>query len=282
MLRKLGRWLLNEPPVDPPSPLQFEPLDGGIAQDADHSTGPVKIEPGLNDFDFPQELLDAEIPDCSQRAEDIVEDLQHYHRYYPSEYQHGHIGYFHPPAEFKEFDEENLWQFFMTNPLDLPPPSLATWQTHRDWRRRALRQLYQLRQISSAQYRLLLETVIACASLMETNNQSGPDYDLSNYQIDQSTIDIHPIPDCSEGSMAIIEEMQKSCEYSSSRFQHGEIGNFIPPPELAEYDADYLGSFPPPIDWTYHRPRTLGGPFSEITAAEPYINSRVKGNIRNW
>ena len=53
MLRKIGRWLLNELPVDPPSPLQFEPLDGGIAQDADHATGPVKIEPGLNDFEFP-------------------------------------------------------------------------------------------------------------------------------------------------------------------------------------------------------------------------------------
>ena len=50
----------------------------------------------------------------------IVRDLQFYHFYYPSEYQHGHIGYFHPPAEFKEFDEENVWQFFMTNPLDLP------------------------------------------------------------------------------------------------------------------------------------------------------------------
>ena len=52
-----------------------------------------------------------------------------------------------------------------------PPPLPCPWQTHRDCRRRALRQLYQLRQISSAQYRLLLETVIACASLMETNNQ---------------------------------------------------------------------------------------------------------------
>ena len=81
---------------------------------------------------------------------DIVEDLQRYHRYYPSEYQHDHIGYFHPPAEFKEFDEENLWQFIMTNRLDLPPPSLATWQKHRDFRRRALRQLYQLRQLSSS------------------------------------------------------------------------------------------------------------------------------------
>ena len=30
-----------------------------------------------------------------------------------------------------------------------------------------------------------------------------------------------------------------------SRFQHGEIGNFIPPSELAEYDADYLGPFHP-------------------------------------
>ena len=133
MLRKIGRWLLNELPDDPPSPLQFEPLDGGIAQDADHSTGPVKIEPGLNDFDFPQELLDAEIPDCSQRAEDIVQDLQFYHSFHPSEYQHGRIGDFHPPAEFIHFDEENLWQFLSTNPLYLPPPARATWQTHRDW-----------------------------------------------------------------------------------------------------------------------------------------------------
>ena len=87
----------------------------------------------------------------------------------------------------------------MTNPLDLPPPSRAPWERHRDWRRRALRELYQLRQISSAQYRPLLETVIACASMMEPCNQrDGPGYNLGNYQIDQSTIDVHPIPDCSE------------------------------------------------------------------------------------
>ena len=31
----------------------------------------------------------------------------------------------------------------------------------------------------------------------------------------------------------------------------------------------------PPIHWTYHRPRTPGGNFSEITAAEPYVNSTL-------
>ena len=124
MLRKLGLWLLKEPPADPPSPLRFEPLEGGIAQDADHSTEIVKTEPGLNDFDFPQELLDEGIPECSRRAMDIIVDLQRYHQYYRSEYQHGTIGSFHPPAEFKEFDEENLWRFTMTNHLDLPPPPL--------------------------------------------------------------------------------------------------------------------------------------------------------------
>ena len=116
------RWLLKEQPADPPSPIQFEPLDGEIAQDADHSTETVKIEPGLNDFDFPQDLLDEGIPECSHRAMDITEDLQRYHQYHSSEYQNGTIGNFHPPEEFKEFDEENLWGFSMSNPLDLSPP----------------------------------------------------------------------------------------------------------------------------------------------------------------
>ena len=62
MLRKLGLWLLSEPPADPPSSVQLEPRDGGIAQDADPSPDPVKIEPGLNDFAYPQELLDDGIP----------------------------------------------------------------------------------------------------------------------------------------------------------------------------------------------------------------------------
>ena len=136
MLRKLGRWLLNELPASPPSPLQFEPGIGGIPQDADHSMGPVKIEPGLNDYTFPQELLDAEIPACSTKAENTCQALQYYHWYCPDEYQHDVIGNFIPPHEFKEFDQENLWNFIPSNQYDQPPPSLSTWQTHRDWRRR--------------------------------------------------------------------------------------------------------------------------------------------------
>ena len=122
MLAKLGRWLLSEPPDNPPSPLQFEPVIGGIAQEADHSIVPVKIETGLNDFDCPQEQLDANIPECSKRAADRVDELNHEHEYHESEYQHGVIGNFHPPAEFKEFDEENLYKFASTDRLDLCPP----------------------------------------------------------------------------------------------------------------------------------------------------------------
>ena len=69
MLRKLGRWLLKDELGRPPAPPLADPIVGGTLQDADHWMGPCKLEPGLNDFAFPQEQLDAEIPDCSQRAQ---------------------------------------------------------------------------------------------------------------------------------------------------------------------------------------------------------------------
>ena len=111
----------------PPAP-ENEPIASieivGIPSPPPEARRPIKIEPGLNDFDFPQQLLDADIPECSQRAKDTVDDLQHFHHYDPDEYLHGHIGYFHSPAEFIAFDEENLWEFHMTDHLDLPSPPM--------------------------------------------------------------------------------------------------------------------------------------------------------------
>ena len=58
-----------------PAALETEPIvsieNAGIPSPPPEARHPVKIEPGLNDFDFPQELLDADIPECSQRAKDI-------------------------------------------------------------------------------------------------------------------------------------------------------------------------------------------------------------------
>ena len=138
MWSRIGRSLGLYGPTAPETEPIVSVENAGNTSPPPEATHPVKIEPGLNDSAYPQKLLDADIPDCSQRAEDVVRDLQFYHFYYPGEYQHGRIGDFHPPAEFKNFDEENLWQFLSTNPLDLSPPALATWQTHTDWRRRAL------------------------------------------------------------------------------------------------------------------------------------------------
>ena len=67
-----------------PAALETEPIvsieNAGITSPPPEARHPVKIEPGLNDFAYPQELLDADIPDCSQRAKDIVDDLQNYHQ----------------------------------------------------------------------------------------------------------------------------------------------------------------------------------------------------------
>ena len=260
MLRKISRWLLSEPPADLPSPIQFEPGIGGIAQEADASTAHVKIETGLNDFACPQEQLDGNIPKCSDDAANRVLELQHLHDYHESEYQGGVIGNFHPAAAYKEFDEEILHDFVSTDNLDLCPPSQASWQTQRDWRRRGLAQLYDQRKISSAQYGPLLERVIACASVMEANPQSGLDYEVSDFQISQHTIDPTPIPPCTEIAAAVVDKLQRTVEYSDDRFQYGVIGNHRPPHEFEDFDftnlyefepSDHLDQSPPPhVDWS--------------------------------
>ena len=56
----------------PPAP-GTEPIasieNAGIPSPPPEARHPVKIEPGLNDFAYPQELLDADIPDRSQRGQ---------------------------------------------------------------------------------------------------------------------------------------------------------------------------------------------------------------------
>ena len=220
----------------------------------------VKIETGLNDFACPQEQLDGDIPKCSDEAANRVLELQHLHAYHESEYQGGVIGNFHPAAAFKEFDEEILHKFVSTDNLDLCPPSRASWQTQRDWRRRGLAQLYDQRKISSAQYGPLLERVIACASAMEANYQSGLDYEASDFQISQRTIDTTPIPPCTAIAAAVVDKLQRTVQYSDARFQYGVIGNHRPPHEFEDFDFTNLYEFepsyhldqspPPHVDWS--------------------------------
>ena len=92
------------------------------------------------------------------------------HDYRPLTYQFNVIGSFHTPKESKEFDEEFLHEFIPCFELDLSPPAQASPTTHRDWRRRAIRQLYEEREITSVQCPLLLATVNECAHAMETTN----------------------------------------------------------------------------------------------------------------
>ena len=114
----------------------------------------------LSDFQISQHTIDpTPIPDCSTIAAAVVDALQKKVEYSSARFQYGVIGNYHPPAEFVDFDRNNLSAFEPTNRLDQSPPPHADWSVHLNWRRRALRQLYAEHNICSIQYIVLLKCI---------------------------------------------------------------------------------------------------------------------------
>ena len=141
-------------------------------------------------------------------------------------------------------------EFIPCSEYDLSSPSQASWTTHRDWRRRAIRQLYEERQISSVEYPHLLRSINACARAMETTNQPP----FSDYSMPQHAIDTEPLPDCCSTAAHVIKELQRTREYSPFIFQFGVVGNYQPPVDFAEYDADNLYEFQPSNEYDQSPP----------------------------
>ena len=114
VLRSLARWLLKDP-GDADRAVAID--DGGTAQDAGHWMGPpVKDEPAASVHTF---MLDPGIPACSKKAADFVRGLQCLHKYHPRTYQRNTVGWFHPPVEFKDFDEEYFHDLIPSHQYDL-------------------------------------------------------------------------------------------------------------------------------------------------------------------
>ena len=89
----------------------------------------------------------------------IIKEMQQSCEYSDSRFHQGVIGNFRPPAELAEYDEDYLDPFTSNNPFDLSPPPHAGWQLQKDYRRRALRQLYAEHVISARSYLVRLHTL---------------------------------------------------------------------------------------------------------------------------